>query len=184
MTVQSSPATTRTLEIPIEALPRVYWAVVATSKLTEPEWAVQCASRLEAECILCGIKISGPELRQLAVSDSQEPSENPKLERLRLKYCARNSCESRFYRVSIQADSELHWTGIKAQLLHVTPEVREGKVRKPRLKLSLSSQGKLVIAAVVLASIVAFFLIRYWVYGYHIPIIHQPREYKVSPPVE
>lgn len=184
MTVQSSSATRRTLEVPIEALPRVYWAIVATSKLTEPEWNELCTERLEGECLLCGMKVSGAELRELAVSDPQVPSENPKLERLRLKYCARNSCESRFYRVHIQPDSELHWTGIKAQLLHTTPEVREAKTRKPRITLSITRRGKLFSVFGLFAVVILFFVLRYWIYGYHIPIIHKPTRYQVNPPAE
>ena len=173
----------KTLELPIEALPRVYWAVVSASTATESEWQELCAGRLGAECTACRIKITGAELRQLATAHTENAEENPKLERLRLNYCARKTCEGRFYQVFVQPDSERHWSSIKDQLGHTTPEMRETRARKER-KPFLSSWAApqirpahwMIAAAVTVA---LFFLLRYWIYGYRIPVIHKKHEYRV-----
>src|SRR5688572_28778166 len=133
----------KSLEIPIEALPRVYWAVVSASTATERDWQDLCANRLSGECTACHIKISGTELRQLATAhapDLLRGQENPKLDRLRQHYCARNTCDGRFYRVTIHPESERHWISIKDQLLGTTPEVRETSAPKVRESL-FSSAG-------------------------------------------
>jgi hypothetical protein len=184
MTAQSSPAAQKILEIPIETLPRLYLAVVATSKTPEREWQDLFHQRVEADCVQCGIKVSGDELRDLSIIDPQQPLEDPKLDRLRLKYCARNTCPSRFYRVHIQPDSELHWTAIKEQLQLATPEIREKRERKPiRLpsffSVPSSRPGILFLCALLCFAVVSFFLVRYWVYGYRIPVIHKKHEYRV-----
>src|SRR6188768_3779947 len=116
MTAQSSSAAQKTLELPIRALSRLYLAVAATSKLPEQQWQGLFNGRVEAQCVQCGIKVTGEELRELSIIDPAHPIEDHKLDRLRLNYCARNSCQSRFYSVHIQPDSELHWTAIKEQL--------------------------------------------------------------------
>lgn len=182
MAAQTSSSNHKTFEIPIETLPRIYWAIVSTSKSTESEWHQWCEQRLGAECILCGIKITGGELRSLATDDASQPSDNPKLERLRLKYCARNSCESRFYRVHLQPDSELHWTGIRGQLLHATPELRESRPARKLPTITLGRQPFVLLAVAGFAALTIFFLFRHFYYGYRIPVIQKKHEYRVLPP--
>lgn len=174
------------LEIPIKALPRVYWAVVSASTSTETEWQEFCAKRLAAECTACRIKIGGVELRQLATGQEQEtddPEDNVKLDRLRQGYCARNTCEGRFYRISIQPDSERHWASIRGQLQHTTPDVRETRAKKER-KALFSGVGFPRIRAthwvvIAVASVVLFFVLRHWIYGSRIPVIQKKHEYRV-----
>jgi hypothetical protein len=181
MTTQTPSAAQRTVELPIDALSRLYLAVVATSKIPEQQWHELFNGRVAAECVQCGIKVTGEELRQLSVLDPEHPVDDPKLDRLRLKYCARNTCQSRFYRVKIEPDSDLHWTAIKEQLQLATPEVRETKERKaiklPALGLPRTSG--LTISVALLCLVVLFFMLRYWVFGHRIPVVHKKHEYRV-----
>jgi hypothetical protein len=189
MTAQSSPAVQKILELPIEALSRLYLAVVATSRIPEQEWQNQFGARVQAECVQCGIKVTGEEIRQLSLLDPNQPIEDQKLDRLRLKYCARNTCSSRFYAVHLEPDSELHWTAIKEQLQLTTPDIREKRARKPlRLpsffSVPTSRHGILMLSVFLGILLVSFFLVRYWIYGYRIPIVHKKHEYRViqAPP--
>jgi len=176
----------KSLEIPIEALPRVYWAVVSASTATEREWQELCAGRLSGECTACRMKISGTELRQLATAhapDLLDGEENPKLDRLRQNYCARNTCDGRFYRVTIHPESERHWTSIRDQLLTTTPELRETRAPKVRKPL-FSSAGvprvrPMQLTVLLLTGVVLFFVVRHWMYGSRIPIIQKKNEYRV-----
>jgi hypothetical protein len=188
MIAQGSTAQ-KILEIPIEALPRVYFAVAATSKTPEEEWQEQCDDRLAAECLLCKMKVTGSELRQLATADPEVAVEDPKLERLRLKYCARNGCESRYYSIHIQPDSDLHWVTIKNALLQTTADIKETRPRRrlslPSLpKITLGRHGFLFVSVAALAAVVMFFLVRHFVYGYRIPLIQEKHEYRVIAPAE
>ncbi|MGZ8939294.1 MAG: hypothetical protein ACXW32_08805, partial [Limisphaerales bacterium] len=134
----SSTAEEKSLEVPINALGRIYWAVVSGSTSNEAAWRQLCDGRLSAECTACKIRISGPELRLLATqAEGESADENPTLDRLRRNYCGRNTCEGRFYRVNIVPDSERHWTMIKDQLQSTTPEIRE--TRPPKNSKSIFS---------------------------------------------
>jgi hypothetical protein len=182
----ASETSEKSLQIPIEALPRVYWAVVSASTSTEREWQEMCAGRLSAECTGCHIRISGTELRQLATAhapDALGGEENPKLNRLRQNYCARNTCDGRFYRVNIVPDSERHFASIKDQLLATTSEVSETdtpKARKPLFGPNTMSRVRPVrLAMLLLTGVVLFFVVRHWMYGSRIPIVQKKHEYRV-----
>lgn len=58
-----------------------------------------------AGCVACGLSVTGGDLGDLALHDTAEPDQRlpERLERLRLGYCPRQGCESRFFRVDITA---------------------------------------------------------------------------------
>ena len=56
--------------------------------------------RIQAECLGCRIGISGEDLGHLTIIQGDSLAVDPKLERLRLGYCARKGCNSRFYRLT------------------------------------------------------------------------------------
>jgi hypothetical protein len=61
-------------------------------------------------CVGCGISLTPDELEALALAPDSAAS-SPRLDRLRLGYCARNGCDSRFYQVT--ADSGMvPWANI------------------------------------------------------------------------
>lgn len=184
----NTPLEVRSVELPIEALPKVYWAIVSASTSTEAEWQELCNTRLSAECTGCKIKLTGLELRELATAYHEGEPQSPKLERLRKNYCARNTCESRFYRVNINADSERHWLSIKDQLQVATPELRETrplKERKPFFgQAGVPKIRPLQLTALLLIGTVLFFVVRHWVYGSRIPLVQKKNEYRVIQPVQ
>src|SRR5262245_44063873 len=49
---------------------------------------------IRAECIGCGISITGAELGHITVTPENPPAPDSKLDRLRLGYCARQGCNS------------------------------------------------------------------------------------------
>src|SRR3954468_19591782 len=60
---------------------------------------------LAAECVQCGIRLSGSEVLKFA----DDPSDDPRVERLRVGYCARNGCASLFYNVICAPHPEINW---------------------------------------------------------------------------
>lgn len=56
-----------------------------------------------AKCLGCGIEITGTELGRIAVAGVGTVNPEPKLERLRLGYCARNGCTTKFYAVHCES---------------------------------------------------------------------------------
>src|SRR5688500_17814260 len=181
----STPTTTelKSAELPIDALPKVYWAIVSSSTSTEAQWKELCNTRLFAECTGCKIKLTGLEPRLLAGTHHEGEQESPKLERLRKNYCARSTCESRCYRVDVLADSEKHWVSNKEQLQVATPELRETSARRERKPffggtgVPKFSPARLV--GLLVLGVVLFFVVRHFVYGSRIPLIQKKNEYRV-----
>src|SRR5688572_8698514 len=60
---------------------------------------------LSGECVQCGIRLTGWEILQFG----EEVSTDARVERLRTGYCARNGCESLFYRVTCAAHPDFDW---------------------------------------------------------------------------
>lgn len=54
---------------------------------------------ITAQCVGCGITVSGTDLAHISVAPGQAVASEPKLDRLRLGYCARNGCNAKFYRI-------------------------------------------------------------------------------------
>ena len=187
MAAPTSSADEKSLEVPINALGRIYWAVVSGSTSNEAAWRELCQGRLSAECTACKIKLSGLELRQLATGQVPETDteENPKMDRLRRNYCGRNTCEGRFYRVNIVPDSERHWTMIKDQLQSTTPEIRETRPSKNTNSIfsgvGLPRIRPLPLTILLLVGVVLFFVVRHLTYGSRIPLIQKKHEYRVIP---
>lgn len=135
----------------------------------------------EAECIGCGIQISGAELLQIADLSGGDVASDSKVDRLRKGYCARRTCESRFYEIRCVAQRGVDWQAILA--------MKDGHVSAPeplipddtpaasggwRNKLILI--GGIGIAAILLLAI-AF---QYWAGG-RIPFLREPEKFEVDP---
>src|SRR5688572_28573899 len=68
--------------------------------------AVEAA--LAAECVQCGLRMTGSEL--LALGEADLPGNpNAKLCRLRQGYCARNGCDSYYYRLTFETHPAVDW---------------------------------------------------------------------------
>lgn len=61
------------------------------------------AEAVHAKCLGCGISVTGTELGQIAITASKDATVESKLDRLRLGYCARNGCASKFYVVDCES---------------------------------------------------------------------------------
>lgn len=63
---------------------------------------------VHAVCVGCGLSINGDDIGHIAVATPEQgPNTDTKLDRLRLGYCGRAGCESRFYQVTVDAMAEV-----------------------------------------------------------------------------
>jgi hypothetical protein len=139
------------VQVPISALTKIYPALVAVSGAL-PEF-------LEAKCIACGARLSADDLQQLA----DEKKSGERLERIRLEYCARRTCESRFYRVTLRGDS------VEVQAVLESFQVTLVQtVAKPRPVLTVVAVLKMV--CVLFAVGYALFILHHLYYGERIPL--------------
>jgi hypothetical protein len=69
------------------------------------------AQNVDAKCVLCGIALSGTDLLLASLHDGTAPDKLPaKLKRLRLGYCARNTCTSSYYLVKLAPMPNIDWS--------------------------------------------------------------------------
>src|SRR5688572_16421702 len=78
----------------------------AIARQPEPDkFRTAVVEALSAECVQCSISVPGSDLQKLPRPEFSDP----KLDRLRSGYCARNGCDSNFYRVIRAPHPQIDW---------------------------------------------------------------------------
>ncbi len=172
---------------PLPGLPQFCAHLAEALKRIVPDDARRQAvaqTSFSAECVLCGLTVSGVELLEVGADEVAGGAANPKLARLRQGYCARNGCDSRFYRLAFQPYPGLDWNQAFVQSASVQEEERE-EVRAERAAAQALRRvqrwklaGRLVLGLVVLGML---YVIRQWYVGGTIPILREPRHFQVDP---
>jgi len=137
---------------------------------------------LTAECTTCQIRVSGAELLAIAASDDANAS--PKIKRIRLGYCARETCESLAYRIhfgdlpgfALQAMYALAETANTHRHELVAAEAAAKSARKRQ-----SHRRYLAKVALALGAVLILIIIRQWYVGGRIRLIREPEKFRVTP---
>lgn len=106
-----------TPQIRVETLAAAYHAVLESLKplgLPAAEMAEACEQHITAECLQCGIQITGAQLASLAHAGSVDQLTDPVLVRLHQGYCARKDCNSYYYRLVFAEHPKIDWSGAAA----------------------------------------------------------------------
>ena len=169
---------TRTSQEPIQSLPNfsglVLHAIRSTSDVPKARQAY--CSAFVAECLACGIQMTGEELLDLAI---QANAGSSKLKRLRMGYCARRTCDSRFYQLTCNPAPGVNWASIFAIKDGLT-SLPEELCEEPPVEVPSRKRGLLIGSA---AGLVILLLSASWqLYtGGSIPFIRQPEKFQVDP---
>ena len=118
--METEPARNPELEVPLgETVPAIRGLVRALAETGLGADAIDAVvrHRVIAECVGCGITLAGNELSHLAIDRDAPPDEPAKLNRVRLGYCARSSCDSRYYRLRVTAPGDLDWPALLTRAL-------------------------------------------------------------------
>src|ERR1041385_381254 len=127
-----------------------------------------------AECVQCGIRLSGSELLKF----QEEISDDQRVERLRIGYCARNGCESLFYRVTCAPHPNINWPGLLNPAYELSVDEKdtaESAATKSKFVRWRNKAGVRVALAVAVLLIV--FLIRQIYLGGAIPFVRQAEDF-------
>src|SRR5678816_806351 len=170
---------TQVSQMTIKELAEFSRSLAATiSKQSEPD-RIRAAidTALSAECVQCGIKLSGSELLKF----EEDPSEDERVERLRVGYCARNGCESLFYRVTCAPHPQINWPGLlnPAQELTADEKAAAEALRKKRAIAKLRNKT-LLRAGIAVAVLLIVFVIRQIYLGGSIPFIREAEDFRVD----
>lgn len=132
---------------------------------------------LSAECVQCGIRLTGWEVLQFG----EEASSDARVERLRSGYCARNGCESLFYRVTCAAHAEINWPALLNPTQTLTDAERAAleELGKKKARAKLLNRTLLRAGIAVAALLIVFVIRQIWVGG-TIPFIREPEDFQVD----
>jgi hypothetical protein len=172
---------TRTVQEPIQGLPYFSGLILHAIQTAPDPRAARAAfgSSLEGECLACGIRTTGEEILALGV----EPlASAPKVERLRMGYCARRTCDSRFYQLTCKPAVGIDWSpifAIKEGYMSAPEVVENGEAQAGIADLSLKNRR--VIFAIAAASTVLLLMVGWQLYaGGSIPFLRQPEKFQVD----
>jgi hypothetical protein len=136
------------------------------------------AAAFAGECIGCGIRIDGEELRQLAPDCGGKVAPDSKIDRLRKGYCARRTCDSRFYRITCIAQPGVDWDALLAMkdgYVSVPEEAAKPDSRRP------GERKWLLVGAATVALLVLLGIAFQYYAGGRIPFLREPEKFKVDP---
>ena len=171
-----------TREEPIQALGEFSSALTETLARAglgaDKAWAARAA--VLAECVQCGMSISGEELFALSQPEPQTET-NAKVRRLRLGDCARPGCESYHYRLTFQTCAAVDWATLVPQIDRIKGELQLNQTRASAAikRKALWAMARRV--AIALALVIVLFLIRQWYFGGRIPLLREPEQFRVDP---
>jgi hypothetical protein len=141
-------------------------------------------SCLQIKCVECGIAVSTEEFLALAgygpPLDSSS-SGNSKVGRLRLGYCARQGCPSRFYQVTLQPHPEFAWEAILAQAAESGSSKTDAEPAIAAADSIAEPTRRRMQTMKVLAGLVIVLVLwgaRRWTQGERIPFIREPAKFK------
>jgi hypothetical protein len=183
----SDPATEHFLvrEESVQRLERIVFALTEAARRCEaPAQRIRDALPLSlaAECVDCGIRLTGEEL--LLLSRLPRATEVDRLKRLRAGHCARAGCECDQYRLFFQNHPDLDWTKlfsageeVKAELSgsgEAEPGAADGDRRAVRRR-------KAIRIVLLIGAGVLLFVLRQLYLGGRIPLIREPEKFRVDP---
>jgi hypothetical protein len=170
---------TQVSQMTIKELAEFSRSLVATiSKQPEPD-RIRAAidTALSAECVQCGIKLSGSELLKF----EGESSDDPRVERLRIGYCARNGCESLFYRVTCAPHPQVNWPGLLNPAHELTADEKSAAAALGKKRALAKLRNKtLVRVGIAVAALLIVFVVRQIYLGGSIPFIREPEDFRVD----
>ncbi len=167
----------------LEPLCRGLGEALCQGGLDQPRTAEAFRVAVSAECVTCGIRVSGQELFALSRPPSPELS-GIKTGRLRRGYCAREGCDSFYYRLSFQPYCQIDWAKILSGVASSPSEKcalqssrgARKAIAWPRIHLQVPRAAWLVVGGIV-----ALWLLHQWYIGGRIPLVREPEKFHVDP---
>lgn len=166
----------QTSQVALRELPQLAASLrQAIARMPAPEKtraAVEAA--LSAHCVQCAIPLTGPDL--LALPESPDP----RLERIRQGYCARNGCDCHFYNVTRAPHPDLDW----AKLLSETNASVEAQAAlaaaQSQWNRKQQRKVKAIRIGIAVAALAAAYVARQLYLGGRIPFLREPETFQVD----
>ena len=161
----------------LNELKRVSVALAKVASDADQELKNDLNQLASAECIQCAILVSFNEL--VAISDVGAEQPNSKVQRLRSGYCARQGCNSYFYRIKLFPYPQVHWNNILSQNPEEVGPASSQNVQTDDAVLrakQFQRRQKLVRSFIALFLLGVALIARHWYMGGAIPVLREPRK--------
>jgi hypothetical protein len=150
--------------------------------LAEDERQPMLRASVSAQCSQCGITVTGEELVALT-APSAAGEMNPKLERLREGYCARDGCASYHYQLQFKPYPGVDWGRLLATAEAKMPQHGATGAAERESEAAAKRRERRQVATRVLLGlgiILLLLLIRQWYVGGTVPLIREPEHFQVD----
>jgi len=168
----------------IERLERVVFALSEACReygATQEKIRGALSAALNAECVGCGLCVTGDELLALAQLPSALETSS-RIKWLRLGCCARNGCDSRTYALKFYNHPELNWTELFSKMETARAEANASAEAETESQPEFAApQRRLLQIALAIAIGVLLFLIHQKYRGGRIPFVREPEHFRVAP---
>jgi len=138
---------------------------------------------VSAECVSCGIPISGAELFALSQPPSADHA-HVKIGRLRMGDCAREKCDSYYYRLTFQTFPGADWASLISQFENGEPlPTKATRKRDGQRNWATKYLSTLRVPShiwITLAALLLVLVVRQWYLGGRIPLLREPEHFKVD----
>ena len=165
----------------IEKFPALSLLLGKVTAAVTPEVRQEFSNLVSAECIQCAMAINGEELLLIADKSVEQPGS--KVQRLRQGYCARQGCNSYFYRIKFFAHPALNWQKalIEAEMpVRSVPSDAVNEVDAATIAKRAARREYWVRGSIALALLGLVLIARHWYRGGAIPIVRAPEKFKVG----
>ena len=137
------------------------------------------SKHIRGECVQCGIRITGDDMARVALAGDKTEMPDSRLDRLRQGYCARNGCNSYYYRFHFDDYLDLDWTKIREKAGHLAA-AKQATIEKETSATTIRNWLliRLAVGLGVALILLLFWHIRY--YGY-VPVLQKPHKYSIDP---
>jgi hypothetical protein len=132
---------------------------------------------LSAECVQCQIKLTGADLLKFGAGETET---DPKLERLKTGYCARNGCDSHYYRVHCAPHPQLDWPKILNPAQEIVTAATESERVAKKLARLQRHHKNILRTATAIGVLLLVLILRQIYIGGTIPFIREPENFKVD----
>lgn len=134
---------------------------------------------VRGECVQCGIRITGDDMAHITLAEDKTDLLDSRLDRLRQGYCARNKCDSYYYRIHLDDYPDLDWTKIREQAGHLAVAT-QATLEKDTGATTIRNWLLIRLAAGLSVVLILLLFWHVWYYGY-VPILQKPHKYAVDP---
>ena len=137
---------------------------------------------LSAECVQCAIRVTGEELLALS-APALGSATNPRVARLRQGYCARNHCDSYYYRLMFAVHPDIDWPRLLAQIESTGGEGGGAAPGDATPKIATQNPARarrFSRVAIGVAILAMLWILRQWYRGGTIPWVREPENFQVD----